>query len=496
MGKDKLDFFQEQERINEWELMGANQETLSNTEFGYRDMNSRFLNMEKEFYKGNDLAEKINAHEERKKMLESAWHKNTSKQAKAIRKNNKHKNQKKPEFYRDLSLAQIEILMKNSDRGGNSEEYNSVATDLEIYNHILNSTNENEKMTLLNRLKESCTKYLSEKTSPVTTNGKIRKAMVMAISDKVTLELQEIRENTFSNRAETFKEFQEDKSAESVNKALLAHYNMLNLVLTDNLTITDDERLQLDEHMVSILNELKKQPVDENQNNVMATKFFNALGWASNTPRRVDIGALNERGSEFKKSPLKKTLYHTINPLSEDEDAKDMAKQLVGLGGKNDKAPRQYYSNGITGKGTYLAAKSDNEKATDKNTSVHCWRYGKDLGAIQLSLLFNENARIVDELHLRKLVNNKLMKDYPKIYNFFIHSEKYTYGASSKEYFTMLAALFGYNTIKAFNKLNTPDNPSLVDYYVTTDRKALTVSCDVMMRLKGTEKDFLDLREE
>ena len=147
----------------------------------------------------------------------------------------------------------------------------------------------------------------------------------------------------------------------------------------------------------------------------------------------------------------------------------------------------------MSGRGTYLAVSSNLKTASDEKTINHCWTYGENIGSVQLTMILNENARMIAYDDLDTMIDNILAKKYPKVYQFIKNSRSMIRTRQGREYYTMLAALFGYNTVKC--KLGGCNGE--IDYYVTCDRKALTISVEAMTRTgKGNnDKDPVDLTD-
>ena len=490
---DYLTYSNEKQRLSEYELIKVEQGNEEENKLAYRELNTRFINMERQYLDKDEFQKKIDSYKETKKNIEDSWHKNTSVKVKALEKSVKGGNKKKKEYYRNFSLEQIELFIKNSDRGGNSEEYNNVATDLELYNRVKRLGDGNESLTLLKRLKESCDTYLSSrKKSPKTTNGKIRRAIIEQISDKVEAMLDENLNRIKTSAKDGLEAFSQEKTEETVNTACKTHYDMIYHNLKGNLELSNEEISKLDTDMESILKAVKSQKVDDNQSNTMASKFFNAIGWSEHKPTIVD----DIDDEVLEKSPLKKKIFHTINTLPEKKNAISEAKQLAGLiEGKN----RQFYSDGVSGRGTYLAVSSDMKTASDMQTSNHCWTYGENIGSVQLTMTFNENARIISHVELNDLINKKLKEKFPKVYKFITRSITAFRSRPGDEYLTMFAAMFGYNIVKCTSGARNGE----IDYFVTCDRKALSISSTAEKRTeKGNDYlsregiDLINDREE
>ncbi len=466
MDNNKL-FAQEDDRLKHYEISSQRQmEQEDGTELGYRYVNTRFLNMEKDATEATQWAKKAEAHMARKNNLEAAWHANTTEKVADLEKKATSRNKKDKAYYQAFSLKELEIFLKNSDRGGNSETYNNVVTDLELYNRLSEQVNPNESYTLLTRLADSCRIYMREhnKIFMWTSKGKIRKAMISQLTDKVNVLLNERRTELVTGTENSYANFSKDKSAENVNSAVKAHFNRICQHLQGNLTMNEDEVKQVDVHMAEVYEKLKDQKVDENQSDTVPTKFFNAIGWAANKPLLTDMIM-----DETERSPLKRNAYHAIQPLSENTDATGPARQLAGTA-KGD--CRQFYSDGMYGRGTYLAVRSDKEGASDDQTIKHDWSYGDKKGGVMVTMCLNENSRIIGYFDLEKLINGTFSKQFPKLYEKIktVHTGEKRKRTGS-EFLTILAAFFGYNTIKG----HSGSADGLTDYYVTTDRRAMTI---------------------
>ena len=466
----KETFKHEEQRLTEYETLANKQLQQNETALGYRDMNSRFLRAEEESYVSNskDYSAVKREHKRKKQLIENAWHQNTSSRVRDLKKQTQG-NAKTPAYYARFSFSEMEVFLKNSDRGGNSEEYNAVATDLELYNKVMAGGDTQEGLRLLKRLKESCDYYVANK-KPTFTSGKIRKAMITQLQTKAKAEIDKVQNDYISQQKNTLKDMREDKSSENVTKAFNSHHNLIRQVLNGSITLDDEKMKSLDNDMDEVLNELSKQSVDANQSKTFCTKFFNALGWSSGAPRLVSDSALDDDGEEFRNSPFKKRMYHTIGTILGQKNAAPMAEQLVGKNGG-----RLYYGIGRFGKGVYTSVYKDNS-GTEDDAADNSFTYGSEVGSIMFKMLLNENARMTTKENVNKL-EKVLEEKFPKLYKKLYDSER-TQGGY-KDYQTMLASLFGYNTILG-------DGNSKCDYLTISDRKALTVS--KLVRIREEEK--------
>ena len=100
-------------------------------------------------------------------------------------------------------------------------------------------------------------------------------------------------------------------------------------------------------------------------------------------------------------------------------------------------------------------------------------------------MMLNEHARIISWMDMTKKKED-LQAKFPKVYKYLFKADPPT-GSGFEDYLTMMAALYGYNTI-VYN-----EKPG-VDYLTTTDRKALTMDRDLFIRTKRDgDYDFGDL---
>ena len=482
---------QESEKLKVYEL-NLNKTQEEATELGYRDMNLRFLNMEQSVYDPGEWAERKSAHQQKKKKIEEAWHNKTSKRAKELEKGgNKEFSDKEMGYYDNFTLKDMEIFLKNSDRGGNSDEFNSVATDLELYNVVKETGEANEAAALLTRIKESCDRYISTR-KPLTSKGKRRKAMIQQVAAQVGKLIEDTRTSTMQREQEKYEAYTSlsenatmEEKTRVTEEACKSAYDKMYLDLQGMSELTKEQRDTMDTHMEKILEGIKELSKDENQSPNLSTKFFNAIGWSAHKPRLC--AGFDE---EEKKSPLKIKMYHSMNTFGDLEDCKGLAEQLKGE--RTDGKNRQYYSAGNYGKGTYTAARSvsnsegktKEEKAEiDKRASNHSWHFGENEGSVQLTIMLNEKARIIDYNEAKDLLKT-LQEKYPKVYRFF-QDKELTEGYKGATYpaITAMLSFFGYNTLKFAGGCGVD-----IDYYITTDRGAFSIDEGGQFIRKGDEK--------
>lgn len=481
-------FKQKEQRLKEYEMVSNRNLQKNDTVLGYRDMHTRFLNAEiEQLSKENADIEKVkDAHKQRKLAIESAWHKNTTESVKDLKKRAPKKgSEKEAKYYASYSMKDLEVFLKNNDRGGNSDEYNAVATDLELYNRVMDSSDAVEGMGLLKHLKESCDNYLSTRKSPISSKGKIRKAIITSLSEKVNVELERQRDEYQNMQKNSLAAMKEEANPENVKAAFKSSYNMIYQTLNGNIELTDEERMKLDSDTEDILKELKKQEVDQNQSKALCTKFFNALGWSKNDPRIVKDEEFE--GKEMKNSPHKKLCYHSIGPLDKydaegnvigkEKDAIPQAKQLAGFAKEGTGV---YYGIGRIGKGVYTAARNNDPDAKDAEAKHNSWTYGKEKGSVMFTMLLNEHARITTETDMMS-ISNTIRKKFPKIHNFISRNEHGRF----LDYLTMFAAYMGYNTIIG-------EGTHHVEYITTSDRKALTMQDNIEVRTDEEDEYYTE----
>ena len=489
MGRDS-GFKQAEQQLKEYEILSKHQ-AEQDTELGYRDMNIRFLAAEKEeLERKNEEDEKIRqiteAHLKKKRQIESVWHQNTTEKVKNLKKRAPKKgSEKSAKYYEGYSLKELEIFLKNNDRGGNSDEYNAVATDLELYNRVMDNAEAREGLKLLLRIQESCNNYISTRKNPISSNGKIRKAIISQISQKVNTEITRQREEYINQQKTTLEVMRQNASEENVTAAFKAHFDMVYQNLNGSMELGESEMKKLDSDMEEVLEELNKQNVEDNQEKNLTTQFFNGLGWSSNDPQFAEENEFYSDGKALKNSPHGKLLFHSINTKEGSADAAPYAKQLAGIRNKGNKV---FYGLGRFGKGIYTSARTDSKESSDVRAKNNSWSYGKAKGSIMFTMVLNENARIIRKLDLWKS-EEEIQKKYPKLSRKII---EYCGRSNSayQDYDTMFAALLGYNTVLGDSGFFDSKGKEVIEYLSTTNRKALTISKTLEIRTK--EKRYSD----
>lgn len=501
MGKylTKEQEFQEQkQQIEAYSKIQLNE--FENIEMGYMDMNSRMLDLEKNqsIYADNAAKWKRRKteHDERKKQIESKWLTSTNEKAQAL-KSGVQGDDKEKEYYRNFGYEQLEILLKNSNNHGNSDKFNDVATDLELLNRVGENWNVAERYKLLTRLSETCKEYIRTR-NPWSREGKRRKAMISALYDKVTLNMQTMMTSiNEASQVSTTKlagigDELSDENQKILEEACKAKFDLISMHLQGNIELKKEEIDTLDQELTTIMTKLQVYGVDENQSDNIGTRFMNAIGWSQRKPR------LQNYHLDISKGQLKIPLYHTIQALSANETAERMINQLKGKGEKN----RQFLSDGNFTKGTYTAARNiefengdDSNpdydmEAHDKAASKHSWLFGERDGSMQVKSIFNEKARILDSDQASKLLD-EFKKSFSSFSRYLGNENRGNYGNGSIPHAAnVIFSLFGYNTFRVKRAANNINSPFPLDYYTTWDRSAFTMEDNVdHIRIDGVPEE-------
>ena len=83
---DYLTYSNEKQRLSEYELIKVEQGNEEENKLAYRELNTRFINMERQYLDKDEFQKKIDSYKETKKNIEDSWHKNTSVKVKALEK--------------------------------------------------------------------------------------------------------------------------------------------------------------------------------------------------------------------------------------------------------------------------------------------------------------------------------------------------------------------------------------------------------------------------
>lgn len=552
------------------------------SDLGYRDMNSRFLNLEKQSMSAEDWQVREIEHKARKRQIEREWHqKNDVTIYVQIAGQTRH-DDTDARYYAPFDLKILEIFLKNSARGRkeNSDEYNSVVTDLEIYNLISSQAVPEEKVSLLENLQSSCETYISGK-HPISRDGKKRKAMITQVSEQVNLLLADARiaaaafndreeeqiheeervsnfdkedqinnlnegqeqdqqEDQIADRQEnnilqeawgeeeekkldsksieemkdlaysSYRELEEyctrykknylsaptnrnvltqnEYTIDILNTACKVHFRLISMDLKGEIELTDEERKDLDTHMKHIFIALNHPGgVDESQSDIMSTRFFNAIGWSEHKPR-----ICKNIDAEMKKFPNRVKMFHTIANNSK-LNMENIVSQVIGN-------KRQYYSFGCYGLGLYTAAReqkeTDDVEHQDLLASEHSWLYGDTVGSVQFTFTLNEHAKVIERNEIPGVLET-IKKKYPQACDRWNFKTDFSvkYGTHLPSGAALLLAFMGYNTIWVKKPDNSAD--AVLDYYCTTDRKALSTSVMLQRQdrnFERTEKPVMDYK--
>ena len=474
---------------------------------GYRHMNKRMLSMEQETMTPEDWETRHREHVERKLAIEAEWRSsNHDFYVQASREINQHPDPTAEGCYAQFDLAGLEKILKSHARKNiknkdkqNSDEYDSVVTDLELYNMRKNTVDSQELFTLLNNLRESCGNYIHTK-NPWFRPGKIRLAIIRQLQNKVNVLLEDARtevnqrkekdqnhdllseedtravvENAdlafgkFSKIAR--KENYNRKETEFLNSACKANFELLSLYLKGQILLTNEELERFDSQMREILESLENAAVDDRQSISIETKFFNAIGWFSNKPTICD---------GFNKE-LK--MYHTIRPGYK-KDMACMVRQLT-------EGDRQYYSakNTQNGGGFCLRASGgyfdgiENEEVKNENDELamrDSWNEGMEKGSVQLTLALNEQARIIDDNQIgaEMLKLSRILPKTNRILAYKYYDHRRNIGV----------AFCGYNVIR---EAYSPEDP--VEYRIA-DRSAISIDSTIKIRKTTDEEDFESIK--
>lgn len=542
------------------------------TDLGYRDMNSRLLNMEKQSVTADEWRYREARHKTRKLMIEREWHRKNDVTLYVQIAGQTGRRDTDARYYAPFDLKVLETFLKNSSRGKkeNSGEYNNVVTDLEIYNLMSKDIAAKEKVTLLENLQNSCRTYISEK-NPFGREGRKRKAMITQVAEQVELLLADARtaalavqdneqdliedeEEQFRNFAEeeqfnnqrkeeqeqlinhpeenilqeaegseeqektdaesirelieqaysSYQELEEDypeyleapsnknklvqseRSIEIINNACKIHYRLISMDLNGKIELSEEERKDLDMHMKHIFMALNHSGgVGDCQSDIMSSRFFNAIGWSEHKPR-----ICKNIDAEIKRFPNRVKMFHTIANNS-NVNMTEIVSQVRG-------EKHQYYSFGCYGLGLYTAAReqgdAENIELEDLKASEHSWMYGDTVGSVQFTFTLNEHAKIIEKNEVPQVLET-IKKKYPEAcdrWN-FRNDVARKYGTHLPAGAALLLAFLGYNTIQVKRADNSA--AALLDYYCTTDRKALSASAKLERQgndFKREEKTVMD----
>lgn len=141
---------------------------------------------------------------------------------------------------------------------------------------------------------------------------------------------------------------------------------------------------------------------------------------------------------------------------------------------------RQYYSFGGYGQGIYTATrkveKQEDIEQEDLKASEHSWLYAQNVGSVQFTFTLNEHAKVIEQADVpaaMKMIREKYPQAFAK-FNFWADTNVKRGAVEGFLGSSIILAFLGYNTVR----VKTPDNKSgdVVEYYCTTDRKALSTN--------------------
>ena len=499
-------FLLEKARVKEYENQ-SNINFNEDSKLAYSLLNTRFLNMEKNEESENttdEFMKKRSEHDAVQRSIEDEWHKKTAASVKELAKDN-HGDVRTKSYYRNYTLNQLEIFLKNNTRSKNSDKYNDVVTDLEVFNRVMSNANDKdyftEGITLLKRLRESCSAYL-EKRRSIFKSGRSRRAIIAQIMDKANEywnnRVVEYKNSVMNRMDETI----DGISVEDLNSLCQMDHNIIYNYLNGNIELTNEEVKKVDEHMASVMRKINNGKVDDNQSPCFTSKYFNAIGWSERKPQVANEGVFNRTVNN---SPLKNFInkgYHTIDAQNGSPGAV-FGRQFLGYG----KNSRQYYSDGMYGKGTYQAYTS--KGVDDKRAEDNSWEYGKSHGAVQFQLALNGNARTVRSQALGEMIEKKFASRFEKV-DEFLKDKSHHWGTRLKvvgaDNYSVYASLFGFNTIICQDGAGSyipKNNLKEIVYVVTFDRSALNIREVYQVRNVGEgnsksyyEMDYIDTLKE
>ncbi len=477
-------------RMKEYKYIASVNGTQSGTELGFFDMNTKVADYDSYMkkIKIDSKKEYIKQRSDRKSKLEKSWVKQTSQKAKDIKEKVGDNDPSATAYYSPFTLKEMEVLLKNNDRGGNSEKYNNVATDLELYNCVENAIDDAEKVSLLERLVQSCMKYMGSSFKGIRRQGKIRKAMINSICIKATQKSGEIKKYweeqktlLLENANEVYEDVIEKENISRLNESASKHHEIVMKYNLGFFKLSDEERKTIDQHFAKILQTVNSQKVREGQNDVGVTRFFNAIGWSDNKPRLVDNKEIERGGEEIKKSPIGSQMHHSINKLPGMDNAIPFAQQLAGT--RKDGVNSHYYSDGMAGKGTYFTTKNvkytllsnGKDKEEEDYSPEESWTYGNKTGGVQVTACLNEYAKIlVFDGSKSSRFESKLKKQFPLLYEKLpgmTINDRESNGAV-----TVYFSFWGYN-VGIWKDVPMCKSSNVV----VTDRKAISIAKEAVL---------------
>lgn len=185
------------------------------------------------------------------------------------------------------------------------------------------------------------------------------------------------------------------------------------------------------------------------------TRFFNYIGWTSNTP---EVLTETQYQQVWQQQGQPDQMYHADNPFG-GVGARQFAAQYMGNGyAFNGDQYRHYLSNGIYGNGTYFADSASGSA---------------QYGTSQFRGFLNGNARIVTDSQLRRELQTFEQKhpSFSRVFNSMSGGYRW---AEEDARISVFAAMKGYNVIA-----------NGYGYYTVLDRSATTVSSKTVRTRSG-----------
>lgn len=197
----------------------------------------------------------------------------------------------------------------------------------------------------------------------------------------------------------------------------------------------------------AMLAEWRKEELDPDnrQQDTDTQRFFNYIGWTSDTPEVLSELQFREA---WKEAGEPRRIYHSDDPYN-GIDASQFAMQYAGSGTSTDGTVyRQYLSGGSFGDGTYFASRA-----------VEATHYGRN----QFRGFFNSNAHVITRADLDARYESDI-KRYPALERVITRMTT-GYGNGYRGARSAYAAMLGYNVIDAG-----------FGYFTVLNRSATTIS--------------------
>ena len=99
---DSLTYIKEKQRLDEYGLIKVEQGKEEENKLAYGELNTRFLDMEKQYRNKDEFRKKMDSYQETKKNIEEMWHKNTSVKVEELKKSVKGGDKKTKDYYKEF----------------------------------------------------------------------------------------------------------------------------------------------------------------------------------------------------------------------------------------------------------------------------------------------------------------------------------------------------------------------------------------------------------